>query len=161
MATISLDLALEAAWKMAENALVGVWTLVSCDATRKNGTRIPIYGKRPVGRLFYDAAGNMSVHIMKPGRRRCESDTKFGASDEEMKAAFEGYEAYFSKYDVDSERGTISHKVVGSLFPNWTGSTQTRYYAFDGDNRLVLSTAPIGAAPSEHTTVQLVWERME
>ncbi|MFH1184609.1 MAG: lipocalin-like domain-containing protein [Chloroflexota bacterium] len=146
---------------MAENALVGVWKLVSCDATRKNGTRIPIYGKRPVGRLFYDAAGNMSVHIMKSGRRRCESETKFGASDEEMKAAYEGYEAYFSKYAVDTERRTINHKVLGSLFPNWTGSTQTRYYAFDRDNRLVLSTEPIGASRSENTTVRRVWERLE
>jgi hypothetical protein len=146
---------------MAENPLVGVWKLISCDAIRTKGTRIPIYGKRPVGRLFYDATGNMSVHIMKPARRGCRSETKFGASDDEMKSAYEGYEAYFSTYTVDAERRTIDHKVLGSLFPNWTGSTQTRFYAFDGQNRLVLSTAPLGSTPAERPIVQLVWERLE
>ena len=145
---------------MADNPLVGVWKLVSCDAIRTNGTRIPIYGKRPIGRLFYDAAGHMSVHIMKSDRPRCESSTKFGASDEEMKSAYEGYEAYFSTYTLDTDGRTISHKVTGSLFPNWTGSIQHRYYAFDDHKRLLLSTAPIGSTPIDGPIVQLIWERM-
>jgi hypothetical protein len=145
---------------MRENPLVGIWKLVSCDAMRTNGSRIPIYGKRPVGRLFYDSAGNMAVQIMRSGRRHCVSETKFGATDDEMKSAYEGYEAYFSTYAIDEERQTISHKVVGSLFPNWTGSTQQRYYAIDPQNRLVLSTAPIGTKPAGNTIVELVWERL-
>ena len=144
----------------AENPLVGIWKLVSCEAIRTSGTRIPIYGRRPVGWLYYDEAGHMSVHIMKSGRHHCDSETKFGASDHEMKSAYEGYEAYFSNYSIDAERQTISHKVVGSLFPNWTGSTQHRYYAFDSANRLVLSTAPVGEQPDGNTVVELVWERL-
>ena len=145
---------------MAENPMVGLWKLVSCEAIRPNGIRIPIYGKHPVGLLYYDGAGNMSVHIMKSGRRHCNSETKFGASEAEMKAAYEGYEAYFSHYTIDTERRTISHRVVGSLFPNWTGSVQRRHYAFKGEDRVVLSTEPIGSEPRNGPIVELVWERM-
>ena len=44
---------------MQSNSFVGVWKLISCDAIRRNGSVLPIYGKNPVGRLYYDAAGNM------------------------------------------------------------------------------------------------------
>ena len=100
------------------------------------------------GRLVYDAAGSMSVHIMRSARRHCESETKLGASDAEMKTAYEGCEAYLSMHSVDATRHTIEHKVLGSLFPNWTGSKQTRFYALEATNRFVLSTAPIGALPT-------------
>jgi hypothetical protein len=144
---------------MAQNPIVGVWQLVSCEAIRTNGTRVPIYGRHPVGLLLYDEAGNMSVNIMRSGRPRARADTKFGASDAEMKVAYEGYEAYFSRYTVHAERGIIEHKVVGSLFPNWTGSIQERYFAFDGADRVTLSTAPLGSPPGDKTIVELVWQR--
>jgi hypothetical protein len=50
--------------------------------------------------------------------------------------------------------------VLGSLLPNWTGTTQTRFYAFDEQKRLVLSTAPPGSVPTGKPIVQLVWERL-
>ena len=144
---------------MGENPLVGVWRLVSCDAIRANGTKLPVYGRRPIGRLIYDSAGNMSVHIMRSGRQRSSSETKFGANDDEMKSAYEGYEAYFSTYAIDPHLQKVTHKVLGSLFPNWTGSIQTRYYSLDGDERLILSTEPPGSTPNGRPIVQLVWER--
>lgn len=145
---------------MSETSFAGVWKLISCDAIRKNGGAVPIYGRHPIGRLHYDDRGNMSVHIMKSGRPRTESKTKFAASPDEMRLAYEGYEAYFSTYTVDAARGKISHRVIGSLFPNWTGSAQDRYYRFENKDRLILSTEPIGAAPQNDTVVTLVWERV-
>ena len=53
---------------MSSNLFVGTWKLISCNAHRRNGQVLPIYGPEPQGRLFYDAAGNMSVHIMQAGR---------------------------------------------------------------------------------------------
>jgi hypothetical protein len=145
---------------MRENAFVGVWKLISCDAVRKGGGLVPIYGKHPIGRLYYDAAGNMSVHIMRAGRPRVKSATKFRAAPSEMRAAYEGYEAYFSTYSIDARRSLIRHEVIGGLFPNWTGTAQTRFYRFEGDDRLVLSTDPIGAVPGDEPVVILVWERI-
>jgi Lipocalin-like domain len=143
---------------MDSNSFVGVWKLISCDAIRKNGSVLPIYGKNPVGRLYYDAAGNMSVHMMKSGRTSFVDQTKFRATHSEMRAAYESYEAYFSTYQVDEENQVINHTVLGGLFPNWTGTIQSRYYKFE-DGRLTLSTDPIGCVSKEKTIVTLVWER--
>jgi hypothetical protein len=102
----------------------------------------------------------MSVHIMRGSRRAFQGDSKLGRCDSEAREAFEGYEAYFATYAVDAERRIIEHKVIGSLFPNWTGTIQTRFYEFDGPNRLVLSTQPAGAAPRGKSLVRLTWERL-
>jgi len=144
---------------MQSNSFVGVWKLISCDAIRRNGSVLPIYGKNPVGRLYYDAAGNMSVHIMKSGRSNFKGETKFRAAHSEMRAAYESYEAYFSTYKVDEANHIINHNVIGGLFPNWTGTIQARHYTFDG-NRLILSTDPIGYISKVKTVVTLVWERV-
>ncbi len=145
---------------MAEDRFVGVWKLVACEATRTNGNAMPIYGKNPVGRLYYDTSGNMSVHIMRAGRAPFKGDTKFRATIDEMRAAYESYEAYFSSYTVEVAGRRIHHTVIGGLFPNWEGSIQSRYYEFEGDDRLVLSTAPIGTVSSSEPIITLIWERL-
>jgi hypothetical protein len=145
---------------MPRNLFVGTWKLISCDAHRRNGQVLAIYGPNPVGRLFYDCAGNMSVHLMRAERPRFRHTDKFRATDEEMRAAYQGYEAYFSTYDVDDSRCVINHRVVGGLFPNWTGSVQSRFYQFDGPDRLLLSTEPLNSAPLKRTVVTLAWERL-
>lgn len=142
------------------NPFVGTWRLVSCNAHRRNGQVVPIYGPNPEGRLFYDDAGNMSVHIMRAGRPPFHESEKFRASNEEMRAAYQGYEAYFSVYEVDREHSLINHRVLGGLFPNWTGTIQARFYYFEGPDRLILSTAPVASTPNSHTVVTLTWERL-
>lgn len=146
---------------MSDNPLVGVWKLVSCEALRGQGTGLPVYGKRPIGRLYYDGAGNMSVHIMRSGRRRLLGATRSCADEAEIKSAYEGYEAYFSTYTVDTERAVVRHEVQGSLFPNWTGSTQVRYFRLLGPDRLIMRTAPFGTSSLEQAVVELVWDRMQ
>ncbi len=145
---------------IASNPFVGTWKLVSCDARRRNGQVVSIYGPDPEGRLFYDAAGNMSVHIMRAGRPPFRDPQKFRATEEEMRLAYQGYEAYFSTYDVDWDRCQVNHKVLGGLFPNWTGTIQARYFRFEGPDRLILSTEPVGSSPNHHTVVTLTWERL-
>jgi lipocalin-like protein len=145
---------------MTESRFVGVWKLISCVAIRKNGDGVPLYGDNPIGRLYYDEAGNMSVHFMRADRPHFHADSKFRAAPAEMSEAFEGYEAYCSRYSVDAENGMIHHTVIASLFPNWTGTVQSRYYAFEGKDRLIFSTERIGTHPSGKTILRLVWERI-
>lgn len=142
------------------NPFVGTWKLNSCNAHRRNGQIQPIYGPNPEGRLFYDAAGNMSVHIMSAGRPAFKDAQKFRASDQEMRLAYQGYEAYFSTYEVDWEQCMVNHHVLGGLFPNWTGTIQSRFYHFDGPDRLILSTEPVGTVATRRTVVVLTWERL-
>ncbi len=145
---------------MEEKRFRGVWRLVSCDASRSNGSAVPIYGKNPVGRLYYDDSGNMSVHIMKSGRPHFRAQTKFRATAEEMRSAYETYEAYFSNYVVEPEMHRIHHTVLGGLFPNWEGSIQSRFYEFDGEDRLILSTRPLNSKAGGEPIVTLIWERI-
>ena len=140
---------------------VGTWKLVSCEAVGRNGGVVPLYGPSPVGRLFYDASGNMSVHIMRRDRAPLEPKRKAPGDPELFRAAFEGYQAYFSTYEVDTKQHVIHHKVLGSLYPNWIGTTQSRSYTFEGSNRLVLRSAPDGDGRPSKTVVTLVWERLE
>ncbi len=77
-----------------------------------------------------------------------------------MRAAYQGYEAYFSTYEIDAAQCVIRHRVDGGLFPNWTGSVQSRYYKFEGPDRLVLSTEPIDGPSAKRTVVTLMWERL-
>lgn len=142
------------------NPFVGTWKLISCNAHRRSGQVLPIYGPSPEGRLFYDAAGNMSVHIMQGGRPPFKEPYKFRATVQEMRAAYQGYEAYFSTYQVDWERCVVNHRVLGGLFPNWTGTIQPRHFRFEGPDRLILSTEPIGSVPNRRTIVTLAWERL-
>jgi len=37
---------------------------------------------------------------------------------------------------------------------------QSRFFRFDGPDRLTLSTEPLGAQPARKTVVALVWERL-
>jgi hypothetical protein len=86
--------------------------------------------------------------MMKSGRTNFKDQTKFRATPSEMRAAYDSYEAYFSIYEVDEANYIVSHLVLGGLFPNWTGTVQSRFYEFYG-NRLILSTEPIGCVPKE------------
>ncbi len=102
----------------------------------------------------------MSVHLMRRNRPNFQNSTKFLATSEERNTAFEGYEAYFSTYEFSESEGIIHHSVIGGLFPNWAGTIQSRYYRFEGGNRLILSNMPFNGVRSDKTTVTLVWERL-
>jgi hypothetical protein len=143
---------------MTENRFVGTWTLVSAEMLTPSGASMPLYGADGKGIIMYDAQGHMAVQLMQQGRPLfTQPDRLFGAADE-MKAAFEGYSAYFGRYEVNVTRGVVIHHVEGCLFPNWIGSDQQRSYTFMGD-RLVLKTPPmqLGGVTGVNT---LVWERV-
>ena len=49
------------------------------------------------------------------------------------------------------------HQVEGCSFPNWIGSRQVRFYAFNAD-RLALRTAPLQLGNGAQIG-ELVWQR--
>lgn len=143
---------------MEKSALVGTWKLLSFEAQTADGQLLLPYGRDPVGQLIYDALGNMAVQLMRAQRQSFSARDKSQGSAEEIQRAFTSYEAYFGTYVVDEQQGTVTHRLEGALFPNWTGGEQRRYFRFSGGH-LSLSTPPI---PYGGTTMRatLVWERM-
>jgi hypothetical protein len=142
---------------MVKHNFVGVWRLVTFEFKRSDGSTAYPYGKYAIGILIYDKHGHMSAQIMNPDRPIFVTGDIRKGTAEEIKAAFDGYMAYFGIYEVDEEEGTVTHRLRGSHFPNWVGQDLKRFFEFSG-NRLTLKTPPISAAGTTVTGI-LVWER--
>jgi len=103
----------------------------------------------------------MSGQVMNVERPVFTSDEKFNfGKDEEVRKAYEGYIAYYGKYEINEKEKYVSHFVEGSLIPNWVGSTQIRYFEFDGNDKLILKTPPVLSGGAEFI-VTLTFERVE
>lgn len=113
----------------------------SLDMKSLEGEVFHPYGEAPQGMLIYDASGYMSVVLMRPGRPKFLGGDPLSGTAEELKEAFEGFDAYSGRYEVDLEKGIVTHHLEACRFPNWEGTDQVRYFELSGD-RLVLSTPP-------------------
>ncbi len=132
--------------------LIGSWRLLSYDTDEAGGRRGRPYGDA-IGRLSYDAAGNMAGQVMRPNRARVEIGD---GGAQQVRAAYLGYIAYFGTYDVADDGRSVVHFVEGSLNPEWVGGTQRRALRFDGE-RLILS---VDVQKNDAVvTHSLTWER--
>jgi hypothetical protein len=121
---------------MTRDWLLGTWELVSYESFEPDGrTRRP-FGDA-IGRITYDAAGNMTGQVMRPGRATV--DPRGGGLDR-LRAAYTGYIAYFGNYELSADGGTIVHHVAGALNPAMVGGDQHRRVRFEGED-LVLEAA--------------------
>ena len=142
-----------------EGRFPGAWRLVSAEYRATDGSIIDSpWGPEPQGMIMYDSYGNMSAQLGRRERARFAGGDQLRGTPEEIKAAFESYNAYWGKYKVDEQARTVTHLVQQAMFPNWTGSKQVRYYKFE-NNKLILTTPPIRRGGQEVIGV-LVWERV-
>ncbi len=144
---------------------VGTWRLLNYSFIHEDGTVEYPWGAEVRGYLLYSAEGYMSGNL-SPARdwkhRRARLATTLKPHDSAAplrmarRAGRRDYIAYTGRYTV--EGNTITHHVEVSLFPNWVGRPEVRYYNFEG-NTLTLRTGPIRSGI--HTIVaELVWERI-
>ena len=152
--TIGFAAAMQAA-PAARDRFIGVWRLISCERKSKDGGIDYPYGEKPVGRITYDKAGRMSAQLMRPGRRSTVAPgvslIAGNASGEEIRAAVDGYIAYFGTFDVDESAHTVIHHVQACLVPSWVGTDLKRTYRFNA-NRLALTAVTT-------SVLELIWER--
>ena len=143
---------------MREDQFIGTWKLLSFEFRRSDGGIVYPLGKNAVGILMYDAKGNMSVHLMSRARGSFIEKDQLKGTPDEIRAAFEGFIAYFGTYEIDEEEGSVVHHVEGSLFPNLVGKDQKRFFRFDGAQlELTAPAKPWGGASM---TGVLLWERV-
>jgi len=118
---------------LALEDFIGTWRLVSVE-TRKEDGSINRSGKR-TGYLIYSPEGYMSVAFMKEGRSEFASgDIRGGTVDEKIEA-FNGYISYSGRFEVSGE--LVTHVIEVSLFPNWIGERQERFYEFSAAIRAI------------------------
>jgi Lipocalin-like domain len=142
-----------------QDALIGVWRLVSYQAQDVDGKISYPLGKNLLGLLYYVRQGFMSVQVMRSHRPKYGSDDLQFSSVEETAAAGSGYIAYAGRFSVDETAGTVTHHIELSLSPTWVGTDQIRFFALS-EGRLYLSAGAArinGMLQAPHT----VWERVQ
>ncbi len=141
---------------MFTEQFVGAWRLLSLEArTSADDVGYP-YGKDAAGYLLYTGEGYMSVSVMQARRTNFASLDDLQAPAEEKLAAFDTYSSYSGRYEIRGQK--VIHHVELSLFPNWTGKEQERYFEFSGD-RLTLSAPPMQIGGVEQKLVA-IWLRL-
>ena len=137
----------------------GAWRLRSCETRDSSGAVQYPFGEQPGGQLLYDGVGNMSAQLGRTNRARFVARDPALGTDAEVRAAFDGYIAYFGTYSIDESKQAVTHHVIGASFPNWVGIDLVRHFSFDEDGRLRLATPPIevGGRSLEYV---LLWERI-
>jgi len=138
---------------------VGTWRLTSWENTGSDGSTVDPLGADPVGYIFYNHDGYMSVAIMAASRTPYREPDAFGGTPQERSDAISTYLSYAGPFEVRSEEGTVIHHIEVSSFPNWVGKDQVRFATIDGD-LLTLSTKPMLFQGVERSA-SLVWERVE
>jgi hypothetical protein len=113
---------------MGKEDLIGTWHLVSSEFRHADGEVTYPIGKDAVGLLIYTTDGHMAVQLMRIDRPAFASDDVFQGTPEEIRAAYEGFTAYFGTYTVDDVAGTVTHHIRGHIFPNRNGSQVTREF---------------------------------
>jgi hypothetical protein len=158
MVTLALDLQAPAPQpsNTAAQRIVGSWQLMTRTVSRSDGTKIvdPVLGEKPTGRLVYDAAGAMSLQMMRTGRKNAISSPA-SARDRSNPRVILGYDSYFGHYTVDEKAGTVTHHVEGSLFPEDLGEDWVRPFTLEGNTLTLRLTSP-----SDGLTRTLVFQRM-
>lgn len=139
------------------NLFVGTWSLVSWELRPTRGGE-PYYplGKDAVGLIMYSADGYMSVVLTKPRRVPFETPWLLEGRPEEKLAAMDSYTSYAGRYKVLKDR--VIHHVEYSLFPNWVGTAQERFFKFE-PGRLVLFAEPFEKDGVEQAAFA-VWKKL-
>jgi lipocalin-like protein len=143
---------------MKAEDLVGTWRLRSWTNVGSDGSSAEPLGGSPVGYIFYNHDGYMSVEIMAAHRAPYHVPDTFGGTPEERSEAISTYLSYSGPFEVLSDRHAVIHHIEVCSYPNWIGNAQMRFADLDGDV-LTLSTKPMrfqGVERSAH----LVWERV-
>jgi hypothetical protein len=138
--------------------LAGTWRLVSSEFRTSGGAVIYPLGEDALGLCLVSEQGYMSGQLMRRDRPGFAGGDQASGTPEELKAAVEGYVAYYGPFELDLENSRLITHVEGSLFPNWVGGEQERFYSLEGD-RLTLTTPPMELGGEEFRGV-LTWERV-
>ena len=120
------------------SGLVGTWRFESYEDRNPAGATVRPYGAAPAGLLIYDATGHMAVQIMKTPPPDVASDDWERFTVPEKVALYDGYVAYFGRFEVDTARGVVIHLPEADLSRLYIGRREERHFDLVAD-RLVLT----------------------
>lgn len=136
---------------------VGTWALhsYSSQVVETGEKRYPL-GEHPSGFLTYGADCRMTAVLVR-GQRSVPAGAV--ATEAERAQLYDGLMAYAGAYSVEGDR--IRHIVDVSWNQVWTGTTQLRQFALDGDTLTIKSAPAPNPFDARSTSVGvLVWTRV-
>ena len=145
---------------MSQSFFPGMWKLISSEMRTSTGEVFYPLGQDSTGTLMLDSSGHLSAHLMRLGRPEFVSSDILRGTDEEIKSAYQGYVAFWGNYRVDETKGEMNYLVEGSLFPNWIGHENLRYYGFSDDRQTLTLRTPHFLAAGKEIVGILIWQRL-
>lgn len=142
---------------MSNQKFIGNWKLLSFESVADDGKIFYPYGKDATGYITYVEPNFMTVAIMKAKRPIFLGGDLKGGTVEEKAIAIDEYLSYCGSFSVAGNK--IIHHIELSLFPNWIGDNQERFFEFKGDT-LKLSTSPF-LLGGENRTAHLIWQKVD
>ena len=112
--------------------IIGTWKLVSWTRTVE-GVEAPAFGEAPIGMTIYTQDGYFCSDVMRPNRSTFTKPDPLGGTPEERATAYAGHIGYCGRFEVNEQERSVLHHVELSWYPNWTGTTQTRFAQLEGD----------------------------
>ena len=134
----------------------GTWKLEAMELHSLGGVTTYPYGKNPTGYIMYLEPDRMAVAFGSGDRQLFATEDMLGGTDQEKGAAFNSFVCYCGTFHVGEK--SVVHRIDVSLFPNWVGTSQERFYEFEG-NILRLSSKPF-PINGEQQTAHLIWRRV-
>jgi len=136
--------------------LAGMWRLVSNPQRLVDGTTRE--GSNSVGYAFFDAnASHMCFLSMNPSRPRWKSETT--PTPEEGLSAIRGFGAYCATIEIHAKEGFMVRHYEINQTPNAVGRATTRWYTFQGIDRMSLRVDSSELNPPVVDST-FVWERV-
>jgi hypothetical protein len=132
--------------------LVGVWRFIAGYAiAEETGERIELYGADPRGYGIFEPSGRMMAMLEASGRVA-------GKSEAERAELYRSMVAYSGKWSVDAEKFITEVDLASD--PSLVGTTQVRYYAYDGQI-MSLRTPPMAlpAFNGRNAVIYADWKR--
>lgn len=129
--------------KGLKQQLPGTWSVVS-QYVDQDGKKTEPFGPTPKGTFMFDQNGRFSIVLVSSSLPRIAANNRMKATPAEHKAIVEGSLGYFGTYTVGDD-GTVTMKIEGSSYPNWTGESQKRTMVVKGDElRVTNPVANVG-----------------
>jgi Lipocalin-like domain len=136
--------------------LIGTWKLRSFETRTSDGTVFYPWGRETLGYVIFSPEGYFSVAITSANRKRFPTQDMRGGSLEERASAADSYISYSGPCEIGKDKFRV--RVEVSLFPNWLGGYQERYYRIEGKT-LSVSTTPT-LVDGREQVAYLVFERV-
>ena len=145
---------------MKDSGLHGTWNLKAIYSESRSGERKFHFGKDAIGRLIYTPDGYMNAFIMQKDRPVFAEGKIDQGTPEEIRSAFQSFDAYTGKYTINVSEGTVVHHVDMARSPTWIDLDLVRHFNLSNHALSIYTDEFYSDAQGENIIVYVEWEKL-